>query len=396
MNIKYTVGIYPTLLQDMVVNYYEVDINGATSLIGTTPVPERNGAGVPTPGAGHQVPYQVNFAGADNVTHEVRLYTASGTLLDKYTGQPTVDLVTAFSPIRFKIGDGGTNTPAAGATAYVDTAMAGIAATDYVAIRTGYGPMFEGIHITNNMLGGFQLFQPGDVFGPDEEWTILRHPQVITTPVNDSVVGKQWGPTFGNANMYVDVSSAVNCSSTHLRKLIRLAGSSAKFSFTSGYVPPVGYPFRFTNFGAFVPGSQSPTVEFLNAALLWNGTFKTSIDIPPTATAEFVWDGTYWNCSLYMQIPVTAPTTGDIIYQGSFTLGDISETTFTVNHAQNISGAYKVFGTIISKSANPAKDNTICWALINSTRGANSFQITIQEVFGEVQNINFEYIIVKA
>lgn len=398
MNANYTVGIYPSLLQAMVVKIYEVDINGATSEVGSTTIPERNGAGVPTVGAGHQVPYVATFSGLDKVTHQVRLFTFSGTELDRYTAQPTVDTLTLFSPIRFKIGDGGPNTPAGGSTAYVNPTMAGLAATDYIAIRTGYGPVIEGVHITNNVLGGFQLFQPGDVFSADpaEEWTIIRQPQVITTPVNDSVVGKQWGPTAGNANMYVDVSSAVSCASTHLRKVIRLAGSFAEYTFSSGYVPPVGFPFRVTNFGPYTIGTANPKVKFTNAALLWNNTTKTELEIPPTGTAEFVWDGVAWNCSMYMQIPSTAPVTGDIIGQGSYTLGDINELTFTVNHGLNITGSYKVFGTIISKSANPGKDNTIGWALINSTRTNNSFQITMQEIFGEVQNLNFEWIIVKS
>lgn len=397
MIANFTVGIYPALLQNMVIKIFEVDINGASSEVGSITIPERNGAGVPTPGAGHQVPYIDTFNGLDKVVHVIKLYTAGATLLDYWTVQPTSDIVTTFAPIRFRIGDGNPNTPIAGSNSYSNTDMAGLAPTDYIAFRTNYGPMIEGIHISNQAGGGFLLLQAGDVFSgdPAEEWTIIRQPQVVSTPQNDSVVGKQWGPTAGNANMFVDVTSAVSCAVTHLRKLIRLAGSAAEYTFGSGYVPPVGYVFRVTNFGAYTPGSAYPKVKFVNAPLLWGNTTKTELEIPPTGTAEFAWDGTSWNCSLYMQIPSTTPVTGDIIGQGSVTIGDLSEGTITVNHALNISGSYKVFGTIVSKSANPAKDNTIGWALINSTRGANSFQVTLQEIFGEVQNINFEWIIVK-
>lgn len=396
-NINYTVGIYPALLQNMVVKIYEVDINGATSEIGSTIIPERNGAGVPTLGAGHQVPYQGVFSGIDNVTHEIRLYTASGTLLDKYTGNPTTNVVNLFTPIRFRIGDGGTYTPAAGATAYVNPNMAGLAATDYIAIRTGYGPVIEAIHIANNVLGGFQLLQVGDVFSgdPAEEWTIIRQPQVITNYVNDSVVGKQWGPTAGNANMYVDVSSAVSCALTHLRKLIRLAGSAAVYSFDVGYVPPVGYPFRVTNFGAYVPGSAFPKVKFNNAPLLWGNTTKTELEIPPTGTAEFVWDGTSWNCSMYMQIPSTTPVANDIVYSGVYVIGDLSENLFTITHGQNLAYAYKAIVMIMSLNSNHGRDNTVCFAIRDASFTANSFQVTMQEVFGEVQNVNLRYWLVK-
>lgn len=395
-NANYSVGIYPSLTQDMVVKIYEVDINGATSEVGSTTIPERNGLGVPTPGAGHQVPYTGTFSGIDNVTHEVRLYTASGSLIDYYRGNATVDTVTLFDPIRFRIGDGGANTPAAGSSAYVNTAMAGLADTDYVAIRTGYGPMIEGIHITNNVLGGFQLFQPGDVFSgdPAEEWTILRKPVVLTTPVNDSVVGKQWGPTAGNPNMYVDVSSAVSCAATHLRKVIRLAGSSAEYSFTSGYIPPVGYPFRITNFGTYTPGSAAPKVKFTNAALKWGNTTLAEIEIPFSGTAEFVWDGTIWNCTMYMQIPSTTPVTGDVLGMGRYALGDISEGLYTITHGLNITGNYKVLGSIYSLASNYARDNTVTWAVREFT--ANSFKLGIQEIYGEVQNISFDWVIVKA
>lgn len=396
MNVNYYISPYGALTQNMFARIYEVDVNGGTSLVDEIEIPERNGSGVPTPGAGHQVPYAVMFSGLDKVTHQVRLYTAGGTLLHQYDVTPTTDTITLFDPIRFRIGDGGADTPAAGSSAYVNTAMAGLSDTDYIAIRTGYGPMIEGIHITNNVLGGFQLFQPGDVFSgdPAEEWTILRKPVVLTTPVNDSVVGKQWGPTAGNPNTYVDVSSAVSCASTHLRKVIRLAGSSAEYSFTSGYVPPVGYPFRVTNFGAYTPGSAAPKVKFTNAALQWGNTTLAEIEIPFSGTAEFYWDGTIWNCTMYMQIPSATPVTGDVLGMGRYALGDISEGLYTITHGLNITGNYKVLGSIYSLASNYARDNTVTWAVREFT--ANSFKLGIQEIYGEVQNISFDWVIVKA
>jgi len=394
-NANYTVGIYPTLLQNMVIKIYEVDINGATSEVGSTVIPERDGAGVPTPGAGHQVPYQGVFSGIDNVTHEIRLYTASGTLIDKYTGNPSVNIATLFTPIRFRIGDGGTYTPAAGGTAYVNPDMAGLAATDYIAIRTGYGPLIEGIHIAHNVLGGFQLLQPGDVFSgdPAEEWTIIRQPQAVTNYVNDSVVGKQWGPTAGNANMYVDVSSAVSCAVTHLRKLIRLAGTSAEYTFSSGYVPPIGYPFRVTNFGSYNPGDPDPKVKFDNAPLKWGNTTKTELDIPLYSTPEFVWDGTQWNVSNYQYQAPSVPASGAILGSGRYVMGDVSEGTGTVVHGLNILVPYRVFGVIYSRSANHLKDNTVTFCVHDFA--ANQFKFSVQEIFGEVQACDFDWIIVK-
>lgn len=397
MNINYYLSPYPGLLQNMVARAYEVDVNGATSQVDEIIIPERDGAGVPTPGAGHQVPYHVFFAGLDNVTHELRLYTAGGTLLHKYDKTPVKDTVNVFQPIRFVIGDGGVNTPAAGTTAYVNSALAGLGPDDYVAIRAGAGPMMEGRHIVNNVLGGFQLFQPGDVFSgdPAEEWTIIQLPQLTSTPVNDSVVGKQWGPTAGNANMYSDISSTVDCDTVHLRKVIRLAGTNAQFRFTSSYVPPVGYPFRITNFGAYTPGDPAPKVKFMNANLLWGNTTKTEIDVPLYSTYEFVWDGVAWNCTLYIPPTSTAPVSNQIVGNGVLNIGDLSEGEYTVVHGLNLAFSYRVFGVIVSQSANSARDNTIGWAVISSSMTANQFKITMQEIFGEYQNIRFEWIIVK-
>lgn len=395
MNINYYLSSYPALLQNMVARAYEVDVNGGTSQVDEIIIPERDGAGVPTPGAGHQVPYHVFFAGLDFLTHEIRLYTAGGTLLHKYDKTPVKENVTLFDPIRFVIGDGGPNTPAAGTSAYVNPALAGLGADDYIAIRTGYGPVMEGRHITNNILGGFQLFSPGDVFSgdPAEEWTIIQVPQVIETPVNDSVVGKQWGPTAGNPDIFVDVSSAVDYIPSHLRKIIRLAGTLAVYTFSATDIPPIGYIFRVTNFGAYTPGDPDPEVHFDNAPLLWGNTTKTALTIPFSATAEFCWDGTNWNCTMNPVTQVTPVLTLQILGVGRYVMGDVGEGTGTINHGLNISGNYKVLGVIYSRNPNHLKDNTCTFCVHDFT--ANSFKFSIQEIFAEVQTVDFDWVIIK-
>lgn len=397
MIVNFTVGIYPALLQDMVIKIYEVDINGASSEVGSITIPERNGAGVPTPGAGHQVPYVDTFNGLDKVVHLIKLFTASATLLDYWIAQPTSDIVNTFAPIRFRIGDGGTYTPAAGDVTYSNPDLAGLAATDYIAFRTNYGPVLEGIHITNIGGGGFTLLQPGDVFSgdPAEEWTILRQPQTVSTPQNDSVVGKQWGPTAGNVDMFVDVSSAVSCAETHLRKLIRLAGSSAEYTFGSGYIPPVGYVFRITNFGAYVSGSADPKVKFVNAPLLWGNTTKTELAIPVTGTAEFVWDGTSWNCSMNPVQAAAAPVSNQIVANGREVIGDLNPNSrlITVTHGLNITYPYRVFGIIYSRNANYDLDNNITFAVREYT--ANSFKVSLEDVFSVAEAIDFDWFILK-
>jgi hypothetical protein len=382
MNIRIIISPYPALLENMVAKLYEA----------ATPAAEIDSHTFTTP---HNVSKTHTFTGLDKVTHIIKLYTQSGSLLCTYDAQATEDTVTIFDFFRFKIGDGGTYTPTVNTSIYSNSNMAGMMADDYVAFRAGYGPLIEGIHITNNLAGGFTLAQSGDVWSSTDEVTIMPKPKAVTTVVNDSVVGKQWGPTSLNANMYVDVSSAVSYEPAHLRKLIRLAGSNAEYTFGNSNVPPVGYPFRVTNFGAYTPGSASPKVKFSNAVLLWGNTTKIELEIPFSCTAEFVWDGTNWNCSMNFQAPPSsAPVANQIVYNGSHYLSDVSEGIYTIQHNQNLGYTYKVFGVLKSLSSNHAADNTVCWAVREFA--ANNFKLTLQEIFGDIQNLQFDYILVKA
>lgn len=395
MNINYYLSPYPALTQNMVARAYEVDVNGGTSQVDEITIPERDGAGVPTPGAGHQVPFHVFFAGLDDVTHEIRLYTAGGTLLHKYDKTPVKDIVTLFQPIRFRIGDGNPDTPVAGTNLYTNAALAGVGPDEYIAIRTGYGPVIEGIHIGNQPGGGFLLLQDGDVFSgdPAEEWTIIMNPQTVTNYTNDSVVGKQWGPTAGNANIYVDVVASTDCATTHLRKIIRLAGTNAEYRFTNTYIPPMGYPFRITNMGTYTPGDPAPKVKFMNAALKWGNTTLAEIEVPLYSTYEFVWDGVQWNATMYNIPADTIPPAGQIIASGRYVMGDVGEGTGTIVHGLNLSFPYRVFGVIYSRNPNHLKDNTVTFCVHDFTN--NQFKFSVQEIFGEVQLCDFDWIIVK-
>jgi len=290
MNVNYHISPYPSLLEDMVAKIYEVNPDGTKSDLAMDIV-------LPAP---HNTPQSISFNGLDKVTHEVRLYTdPSANLLHQYQVQPTTDTTNVYDYIRFEIGDGGANTPTAGSDDYTNPDMIGLQPADYVAIRSGQ-PQFEGTNIINDAVnGGFSLAIPGDVFSgdPAEQWVILRKPQVITMPVNDSVVGKQFGATALGPNMYLDVSSAVTYTAAHLRHLIRLAGPSAVYTFGALEVPPVGYVFRITNFGA--GGTTTlPEVHFDNAPLLYGGTTKNVLQLPLLSTIEVVFDGTNWNASI--------------------------------------------------------------------------------------------------
>ena len=400
MNINYKISPYPALHENMVAKVYEVDVSGGVTEVDSLTILEKNGSGVPTVGAGHQVPNAISFNGLDKLTHEVRLYTASGTLLHKYQREPIDDIITIFDPIRFKIGDGGTHTPAVGSNSFTHPDMAGLLPTEYVVQRSGVGLCTEGIEIADNG-SGFDLFEVGDKFGANESFLITRNNQVVQNIVNDSVVGKQFGPTIGNPQIYVDITSNVSYDpSVHLRKLIRMSGSGAKFHFGITPAPPVGYIFRFTNVGAYSLITDTPIVYFDNAPLINGNTTAANFSLPFGSTCEFIFDGTNWNKSI-IEVGVPNPATALTIEgRGLFNIGDVpggGGTGWLINHGLNITGDYLVFLSVKSNNtADHSKDLKVSVAWWHDTVDKpNNFYLGAAELTGVVQNAAIAWMIVK-
>jgi len=390
MVIKYHISPYPALLENMVVKVYEAQ--APTAEVYSETLPEKNGSGVPTPGAGHQVKNTITINGLDNVPHIVKLYSAvSVALLHEYNVEPTIDAVTVYSPVRFKVGDGGTNTPLAGQPVCTTPEIAGLTTDQFIIHRKNFGPLYP---VTDFNLGG----SPGewvlaglDVFGDDEEFTIQITPVVTTTYVNDSVVGKLYGG-------FVDVSSNRDYLASDLRKLIRLA-NTAEYTFPVGGSIPIGYIHCFTNFGTTGDPANVVKVIFDNAPLKWGTGTKAEIELPLYTEAGFSFDGTNWNVayisdSRFIENPAGYQE-GDFIHSGTVYLGDVAsgDPSFTVTHNKAISGAYMVKGTIYHLGATPWKDNTVTWCLYD--RQTNSFKICLQEIYPEVQNCQFIWEITK-
>lgn len=378
--------------ENFIVRIWEAQSDGVGAHIHEETLVEKNGSGVATPGAGHQVPETIEVNGLDKVVHIVRMYGAtSGTLYHEYNAEPKEDVVTVFDPIQFKIGDGGPNTPAANDDTYQNDLLIGLGDDDYMVHRANYGFLIPGTHYsTNSGTGSWQLTSP-DVMNDQEEFTIIRKPVVITTPVNDSVVGKWFGG-------FVNVSSNTNYSATHLRKLIRFSGTCA-YTFQSGDSIPIGYAFVFQHFGTAGTG----TVNFNNGTLLWAGSPKTSIAIPSYCEACFVWDGTNWNVVYISQSTfvntAAAPQAGDILGVVSVSLGDVpaGDPIYTITHNLAISGDYKLFPSIQSNSAATYfRDNKLgcCW-YHHATDKPNKVYVSLQEISPEVQDITLCCLLVK-
>lgn len=385
MEIGYVLGTYPTLLEDLVAKVYEA--SAPTVVIDSIVIPEALADGTPSPGSGHLNMPTVTFTGLDNIPHILRLFSASGTQFQEFNALPSENVVTLFDPISFKIGDGGAKTPAAGTNFYSNTDLAGLVYGDYLLFRNG--ALFY--DYDNDPAGGFLLNILGDIFGDTEPFTIVRKPVAVTNYVNDSVVGKQWGPTTGNVDMFVDVVSTVGYLETHLRKLIRLSGSGV-YNFNAAV--PIGYPFRFSN---QVGGSG--TINFTTAPLITPAGDVTVYTLPTGTIAEFVFDGTKFNKTFESK---TMLPTYSTTYQGSLALGNIGappfnvtsyDSVFTITIPDQLTTGYKVRGVLVSQSANIDVDNDVSFVV--RILSATQFKLAVRKYATAATNLLFDFSIEK-
>ena len=383
MNIFYHISPYPTLLENMVAKIYEASSPNAE--VQSFTILEKNSSGVATVGAGHQVPNSVAFTGCDKVTHVVRLFTASGTLLHWYDVNPTEDVVIIFDPIFFKVGDGGTYTPTAGQPTLTNPAFTGLIATDLSIFQEGFRFLLPWIEYT--MAGTVVTLINGTNFEDAQGWYIFKKTKAVTTIVNDSVVGKGIGG-------FIDIVADTNYIAGHLRKLIRFSGTG-NYTFPVATSIPIGYNHVFTNFGT---NPSTPQINFANGTLLYGGAPKSSLVLPFGSTCWFTWDGTNWNCTVY-QINTTLTASVEIVGKGSVAIGDVTHApgdsrTILEAHGLNLAYAYKVIWSLKGTTASRTFDDNVIGVVYDLQ--PNSFKIGINDVFGGTQNLTFDYILVKS
>lgn len=346
------------------------------------------------PGPGHPNPATLTFNGLDKVVHVVRMYSVdSNALLHDFNAEPKVDLVTVFQPIQFRIGDGQPNTPAAGQALCTRPELIGLTTLDFLIFRNGYGMLHPGTHYSFTPgTGEIELIQPGDVFSgdPAEEFTIIQLPRTVTTVVNDSVVGKWFGG-------FVDVAANTIYDAAHLRKLVRLSGSP-DYDFT--IAPPIGYGYAFTHFGA----DGTATLKFTVKPLKWlDGTTRADMPLKNGEECMVVFDGDFfWVVYLCQSkfVDGVAVAPGTILGTGRVALGDIppGDPAIAVVHGLGIAGDYNVFLSWLTTAGNYGADNKVTAAWWHDTVGnkPNSFNVTYQELAGEVQSLTLVWLIVKA
>lgn len=379
MNIIYHISP-SSVVENCTIKVYEPQIDGTLSEVRSI-----------AKNAPHTSATTVTINGLDRVTHVVKLIgNTTSTVYHNYDVTPTDDTVTIFDPIFFAIGDGGANTPASGAVSYINTNLAGLTIDDLMIFRNG-SILYPGINYDVRTGGGFDLIISGDVFGADDVCVVMRKPKAVSRPVNDSVVGKQFGATDLNPDMYVNVTSATSYTAAHLRKLIRLNGASAVYTFGNSEIPPAGYPFTITNFGASGVTSPLPKVVFSNAVLLYGGSNKTSVDIPFGQSCTFVFDGTYWNSVQSLPATNVYPT----FSKGTFHIGDVTNgAQYTITIPTQSSTGYHVTTTLIS-NGNAYNDNSANCTVIGSSKTTTSFKIVVGEAASVLQDVSVNWLVVN-
>ncbi len=377
MEINYVIGVYPSLLEDLVAKAYEND-SGADVASLTIPQP-------------HNVTHTISFNGLDKRPHTLRLFTAGGSMLQEFNIQPTENSVTVFDPIFFKIGDGELLTPAAGDNVYSNPELAGLTNADIILFRAGAQkhPVQD---YEVDVLGGFGLAIPGDIFEDGEEFTIWRKPTVVSNPVHDSVVGKQWGGNETIDSIYVDVTSNMSYLPEHLRHYFRISGSG-EYHFTGTI--PFGYPFRFIN---MIGGN--PKIYFDNASLIQPGGNVTEWTLPVGSIAEFVFNGANWDLVMNSGHVAAAYK---ITHQGTQNIGNVGAAPYGITAQDSrvvitipTQGTtnYKVRGAIVGLSADSNFDNDVSWSY--KILSATQFEVTLRKTIVQVTNIIFDYSIEKA
>lgn len=386
MVIKYQLSPYPSLMENLLVKITEAQNDTPGAEVYTEEILQDGGGGHPNINT-------VIANGLDQVVHVVRLYSKdSNQLLHLWVKEPNVDIVNIFDPIRFKIGDGGDNTPGQGTDIYQNDLLKDLEPEDYVVIRNNVGALHPGQHysLSDPENGEFQLLN-GDKFGDTEEFTILIQPDVVQNTVNDSVVAKWFGG-------FINVAANKDYAAEDLRKLIRFT-AEATYTFTEEIGVPVGYGFIFQNFGSGIG-----TVSFENAPLKWVAATKNTINIPQYCEACFVFDGTNWNVvylvnSYTFQDDSNDPVQGQILGIGSVAKGNIphGDNITTVTHNKAIAGDYKVFLSIEGTATTWNRDNecTLAWWHHESDK-PNKFYFSIEpRESGGTRNITVNYLIVK-
>lgn len=83
-----------------------------------------------------------------------------------------------------------------------------------------------------------------------------------------------------------------------------------------------------------------------------------------------------------------------VLYSGSISLPDVfTDNLITVAHNQNILIPYTVVGVLVSQGADWNIDNDVFWMVKNCI--ANEFKLALREVANNVQNLRFEYLLIR-
>lgn len=84
-----------------------------------------------------------------------------------------------------------------------------------------------------------------------------------------------------------------------------------------------------------------------------------------------------------------------ILFQGTVFIGDVAtDKVVNVSIPGQIVGPYTVLGSLRYSGSNPTQNNDVMFTITNQT--ATDFQISLREVSNDIQNLFFDYVIIRA
>jgi hypothetical protein len=152
-------------------------------------------------------------------------------------------------------------------------------------------------------------------------------------------------------------------------------------TFEDGVQYPVLYEFTAT----IGSGTGTPFSSFLRVDIASMVTRLTTLE---TALSNLV---TAFNNHTHSYIDITDKP---ILFQGTVYIGDVAtDKIVNVSIPGQILGSYTVLGSLRYSGSNPTQNNDVMFTITNQT--STDFQIALREISSDIQNLFFDYVIVR-
>jgi hypothetical protein len=147
----------------------------------------------------------------------------------------------------------------------------------------------------------------------------------------------------------------------------------------------VQYPVLYKLTASIGAGMGTPFSSFVRVDIAGIVRRVTTLE---TSVSNLV---TAFNTHTHSYIDITDKP---ILFQGTVYIGDVAtDKVVNVSIQGQIVGPYTVLGSLRYSGANPIQQNDVMFTITNQT--ATDFQISLREVSNDIQNLYFDYVIVR-